>query len=123
LSSLKTGTAPILTLEVCISAVPHTRAGHECRGSIPPVARFVHVCVAEPKEPMQLRACIYAHAVTLRWSFAPVAIAATSTVRKVAQTRTGAARNMRPDSDINQATVVVSDTLREPGAIARDKRK
>jgi hypothetical protein len=30
---------------------------------------------------------------------------------------------MRPDSDINQATVVVSTTLREPGAIARDKRK
>jgi hypothetical protein len=44
-------------------------------------------------------------------------------VGKAAQRRSGAARNARPDSGTNQATVVVSTTLREPGAIAHDKRK
>ena len=120
LSFLRTGTAPIPTWQF-VSAPRPTSCETHAWGNIPPVARFVHVCVTKLNRQMQPRASISAPAATSRWLSVPAATAATSTAPEIALRFHGATRNAQPDSAINGACVAAAIMLREPDAIVLGK--
>jgi len=75
---------------------PH-RAGHECGGSIPPIADFVHVRPAAPNGPgNRLPGSFYAPVAMFRCSSAPAATGARSIAPKAVRGKRAAARNAPP---------------------------
>ena len=118
----KAGTAPTSTNgQVSYRhRAPH-RAGHACRGSIPPIADLVHV-PARPNRPKRLPGCFCVGAATLRCSSAAAATAARSTVPKDVRGTPGATRNVRPASATRRAAGAAWSMPRVPVAIAPDKR-
>jgi len=110
-------------LQVRTGAAPHIVPRHACRGSIPPMRWFVHVCVGTANRLTQLRASISAQAAAPRSSFAPVATTAISTAETNALQPPGAARNKRPEGATNQAVVVAASTPNALAATASGKRK
>jgi len=121
LSFSRTGTAPIPTWQFVSAPRPTSCETHACRGNIPAVARFVHVCVTKLNRQMQPRASISAPAATSRWLSVPAATAATSTAPEIVPRFHGATRNAPPDSAINGACVAAAIMLREPDAIVLGK--
>jgi hypothetical protein len=94
LSSLRAGTAPIRTWQVCIDAVPHTVQGTECRSSISPDTAFVYRSSSASTE--GLCGSTGVSSATFRFGSAVVAIAASATVRRRTASKPGCASNARP---------------------------
>jgi len=94
LSSLRTGTAPIGTWQVCTGAVPHTVQGTECRSSISPDTAFVYRPSSASTE--GLCGSTGVSSATFRFGSAVVAIAASATVRRHTASKRGFASNARP---------------------------
>ena len=113
------GTAPISTAKSQIGTVPYTVLVHECGGSIPPIAGFVHVW---PSRIERLRgfSCVVV-AVLKCWSVAAVT-GGRCTVPTAVRWPRGGERNVKRAGVIKRVGAVAWPMRHVVVAIARDKR-